>query len=159
MHSMGAADRLQPRFRETEIPDLALPHEFSHGADSLFYWRIDVDAVLIVEVNNLNAETPETCFAAGAYIVRRTFHAYVVPVRPSQNAELSCEHDPITAVPDRAAHQFLVPPHSIDVSRVEQFDAELDGTMDRVDTLQLAARPIEFAHAHAAKAKGRDLKP
>src|SRR6476646_9029215 len=159
MYSMGAADRVWPCFRETEITYLALAYEFSHGADSLYYWRIGIDAVLIIEVNSFDAETLKTCFATGAYIIRGTLHAYEAPVRRSQNAEFGCEHDLIAAVPDRAADQFLVSPHSIDVGRVEECDAKLDGPMDRIDTLRLAAWPVKLAHAHAAKAKGRDLKP
>ena len=156
---MGTTDRVWPCFGKTDITDLAVAHEFSHGADSLLYWRIGIDAVLIIKVNDFDAEALKTCFAAAAYIVLGAFHAYEVPIRRSQNAELGCEHDLIAAVPDRAADQFLVSSHAINVGRVEECDAKFDGAMDRIDSLRLAAWPIKLAHAHAAQAKGRDLKP
>jgi hypothetical protein len=76
MHNMGTADRVWPCFGETEITDLALTHEFSHGADSLLYSRVGIDAVLIIKVNNLDAETLKACFAAGAHMIGGTLDTY-----------------------------------------------------------------------------------
>jgi hypothetical protein len=92
------------------------------------------------------------------HIVGGASYAYEASVRRPQDAEFGREHDLIAAVPDRAADQFLVPPHAVDVGRVEEGDALLDGTMDRINTFRLAAWPIELAHAHAPEVNGRDLQ-
>ena len=79
MHSMGAVDCVWPCFRETEITYLALANEFSHGAKSFLYWCVGVDAVLIVKINSLDAETLQTCFTTGAHIIRGTLTPTELP--------------------------------------------------------------------------------
>src|SRR5262249_42105042 len=131
---------------------------FSHGADSVLYWRVGVDPMLIIKVNHLNAEALEACFAAGAHIFGGASYADEAPVRRSQDAELGCEHVLIAAVFYGAADQFLVSPHAIDVGRVKEGDTKVDGAMDRIDSFRLATWSIELAHAHAAEANGRNLQ-
>jgi hypothetical protein len=45
---MGVADCVWPYFGETEITNLALAYELSHGADRLLYRYLRVHSVLIV---------------------------------------------------------------------------------------------------------------
>ena len=52
---MGAADGVWPRFGEAQRTDLAGFDKAFHSADGFLDWSLGVDAVLVVEVNVIDA--------------------------------------------------------------------------------------------------------
>src|ERR1700674_1447688 len=133
MHRMRAADRLARGFREAEIADLALADERRHGADRLHDRRARVHPVLVIEVDDLDAEAAKASLAAAPHIVRRTLHAHEASIGLAQDAELGREHDLASAAGDGLADKLLVVPLPVDISGVQEADAELDGAMEGGD--------------------------
>jgi hypothetical protein len=56
VHRVRAADRLRRGLGEPEVADLALLDELRHRADRLLDRTVSVDAVLVVEVDVVDAE-------------------------------------------------------------------------------------------------------
>jgi hypothetical protein len=53
------ADRLRSGFGKAEVPDLALRDQVPHRAGDLFYRHLGIDAVLVEQVNRLDAEASQ----------------------------------------------------------------------------------------------------
>src|SRR3546814_5016485 len=62
----GAAQRFGPGFRKRDVADLALLHQLHHPADDLLDRDRGIDAVLVEEVDRVDAEPLERAFARGA---------------------------------------------------------------------------------------------
>jgi hypothetical protein len=75
VHSVGAADGVDPRFGESDVADLALRDEFCERPDRLFDRRVRVDAMLVVEVDVVGAEPLERTFDRGANVGRAAVDA------------------------------------------------------------------------------------
>src|SRR6202035_3692399 len=69
--------------------------------------------------------------------------------------ELGGQHDLVPAAGDGLAVQFLVDERAVDVGRVEQRDAQVQGTVDGRGGLLVIPRAVELRHAHAAQALAR----
>ncbi len=65
---MGTADGLRSRFRQTQVPDLSFAHEVGHRSHSVFDGRVGVDAMLVVEVDRIDAQSLQARFAGLAHI-------------------------------------------------------------------------------------------
>src|SRR5207253_8982211 len=72
-------------------------------------------------------------------------------------AELGGEEDLVAAVLDCPAHQLLIPADAVHVGGVQEGHSAVECVVDRRDRFIVAARAIEFAHAHAAEADRRDF--
>ena len=59
-------------------------------------------------------------------------------------------------VAQHASHQFLIVAKAIDVGRVEESFASVDGVVNQVTRSSIIAGTIELGHAHAAQADGAD---
>ena len=70
MDGGGLPDGRRRRFGQAQVADLALADKVGHGADGLFDGRIGIDPVLIVEVDDLDAQPLQTRLAAGFDVVR-----------------------------------------------------------------------------------------
>jgi hypothetical protein len=73
-------------------------------------------------------------------------------------AELGGEDNPIPFALKAAADQVLVGERAVRFSRVEEGDAELDGTVERGDRLGVVQRPVRLTHSHATEAESGDLE-
>ena len=90
---------------------------------------------------------------------RSTIHAsQPLPVGTKIEAELRGQRHRVSPPLERAAQELLVVVVAVDLRRVEEGAAELDGAVDRGDGLRLVGRAVGLAHAHTAKADRRDLK-
>lgn len=59
---MGAADGFGAGFGHAEVPDLAFLDELLDGSCGVFNGDVEVDAVLVEEVDGIDAETAERGF-------------------------------------------------------------------------------------------------
>ena len=59
LHCMRAADGLHARFRETEVPDLALLDQLLHRPGDVLDWHVRVYPVLIEQVDGIDAKPLE----------------------------------------------------------------------------------------------------
>src|SRR6266511_1468055 len=154
-----AADGGGRRFRQAEVPHLARFDELGHRADRLLDRRVRVDAVLVVEVDVVNAEPPERGVARLPNVLRVAADAEALAIRPADVAELRGQHDLVAPAGNRPPDELLVREWPIHVGCVEEGHAELERAVDRRDRLALVGAPVELRHAHTAEADLRDLEP
>ncbi len=153
---VGRADVGGGGLREPEVADLAGLDQLGHGADGLLDRDRLVDAVLVVEVDVVDAEALEAGVAGGADVLRLAVDADPGAVGLALVAELGGELDLVAASGDGLADELLVGEGAVHVGRVEERHAQVEGAVDGVDALLLVRRAVELAHAHAAEAHGRD---
>jgi hypothetical protein len=120
MDGLSAAERRRAGLGETQVTHLALGDEARHGADGLLDRRRWIDAVLVVEIDLLDAEPSKARLAARPDVVRLAVHAAQRPAGFADDAELGGEEGFRTPAADRAADELLVPPQAVDVGRVEE---------------------------------------
>src|SRR6185369_5186442 len=159
MDRMRPANCLRRRFGQAEIVDLSLFLEADHFADRIFDRHIRIDTVLVVKVDDLDAEPLEARFACRADIIRVASNAEELALVAADVPELGGQEHLLAPVVDRSSDQFLVLADAIHVGGVEEGHSLLDRMVDSRDRFLLATRAIEFAHAHAAKADRRNLGP
>ena len=160
---MGAADRLRRGLAQAEVPNLAGLDQLRHRADRLLDLDVRVDAVLVVEVDLVDAEAlqgavdrlPDVLRGAVEPAERR----HVAGDGVVQVAlELARDHVLIALALDRLADQLLVGQRAVDLRGVEEVDAKLEGALDgRLRLLQVGLA-VEGGHTHAAKSDLRDLE-
>ena len=158
VHRVRPANRGGRRLREAEVLHLAGLHELLHRTDRLFDRRVEVDAVLVVEVDVVDAEPLEARVTGLANVLGAAVDADPAAVRIALVAELRREHDLVAAIGDRSADELFVGERPVHVGGVEEVDTELDRAMDRRDCFAFVGRSVELRHAHAAEAEGRDFE-
>jgi hypothetical protein len=140
------------------VADLALGDELGHRPDRLLDRRVGIDAVLVVEVDVIDAEALQRGIAGLAHILRVAAHAEELAVLAAHVGELRRQHDVVATVGDRLADELLVRERPVHVGGVDEVDAELERAVDRRDRLALVAGAVELRHPHAAEPLGRDLE-
>jgi hypothetical protein len=157
VHGVRAAQRLGSGLAQAEVADLALRDQLGHRPDGLLDRRVDVDAVLVVEVDVVGAEALQRVLARLLDVLGAPVGGAAARVGGiADDPELRGQHDLVAAIGDRAPDEALVCVRAVDVGGVEEVDAQLDGAMDHGDRLVVVARAVELGHAHAAQAEGGD---
>ena len=157
VHRSGAAQVGRQRLGEADEPDLPLLDQLRERADGLLDRRLGVDAVLLVEVDGLDAEAAQARLTRLAHVLGAAVDARRAAVGVGHEPELGREHDLVAAVADGAAHELLVVPGAVDVGGVEQVDAEVERAVDRRDAVGLVRAAVRAGHRHAAQADRRDV--
>src|SRR5213075_3180350 len=98
--------------KETDLPLLL---EAVHFADCVLDRHVGIDAVLVIKVDDLDAEALQARLARRADIFRVAPDAEELAVRPAYVAELGGEEDFVAPVPDGLADQLLVLERSVHV--------------------------------------------
>jgi hypothetical protein len=121
---------------------------------------VGVDAVLVVEVDVVGAQAPERAFQGQAHALGAAVGRARAALAVRDQAELRGQHDLVTPPRDRPTDQLLVGVRPVDLGRVDQRDAQLQGSVDRADRLLLvAAGPgVEGRHAHRTQPDARDVE-
>jgi len=136
------------------VAHLAGAHEFAHRADRLLDRRIRVDAMQVIQVDDLDGEALEARVARGAHVFGPAVERAPLRVgRIALKTELGREHDLVAAALERAPEELFVRVRAVDIGRVEQRDAEVERMVDRGDRFGVVARSVELAHAHATQAE------
>lgn len=138
---------------------LALADQPGHRAHRVLDRRVGVDAVLIVEVDRLDAEPSQARLAGGADVIRAPAHALEGAVLAANVAELGGENHRVAAIADRTPDQLLVTAYPVHVGGVQKRHAEIDRALNGRDRLGFVGLPIEFGHAHATEAQRRYAQP
>ncbi|MNR10705.1 hypothetical protein D3C85_1269690 [compost metagenome] len=154
---MGLADRGRRRFRQAEEAHLALLHQFGHRPDRLLDRRIGVDAVLIIEVDVIDAEAAQAALDRAAHIGGRAV-GHSRAVRLAVDPELGGDESLVATPLQRLAHQDFIGVGAVHLGRVEQGDAQVECAVDHRNGLGLVGAAVKGAHAHAAQTDGRDLR-
>ena len=103
MHLVRAADGLGLGFAEAECAHLARLHQFAHGADRVLDRHLGIDAVLVVEVDHVDAQSLQARIARRLHMGGTAIHA-VGAARLLRLAEFGGQHDLVaTAAGQRLA--------------------------------------------------------
>ena len=128
-----------------------------HGTDRFLDRHRRIDAVLIVEVEDLDAEPPQARLA-GLGDIGRTAVDTVGAARPPGLAEFAGDHDAVAPALERPAEELLVLTPAIHVGAVEVVDAEIDRPVDQRNPSLVVAGAVDAGQRHAAEPDRRDLR-
>jgi hypothetical protein len=140
------------------VPHLAGGDELGHRTDGLLDRRRLVDAVLVVEVDVVDAEPLQRRVARLADVVGGSGDAEVLAVVAAHVAELCGEDDLVPAVGDGPTDKLFVDERAVHVRGVKESDAEVQCAVDDGDRHVVVRRAVELAHAHAAESLLGDLE-
>ena len=129
--------------------------EVRHRADGLFDRDGAVDAMLVVEIDVLDAEALQGSVAGVFDVFRPAVHAGPLPIASTHVAEFGRQDDLLAFALDRLADQLLVGVGAVDVRGIEEVDAQLECPMNRRDRLGVVTGAVEVGHPHATQAEGR----
>jgi hypothetical protein len=150
---MGAADALRRGFRQPEVADLALLHQPRHRAHRFLHRDGGVDAVLVVEVDHLDAEPPQAVLAGLHDVFGPAVHAVAATLAPHL-PEFGSDQNLVAAALDGAADHLLAAAPAIHVGQVEVVDAAIQRVADQPFRLGVIRIAIDPGHRHAAEADG-----
>ena len=102
---------------------------------------VRIDAMLVVEVDRVDAEPLQRRVAGLAHVFRASVDAEERAIVAALVAELRGQHDRVAPVAHRAADQPLVRERAVHVGRVEEVDAEIQRAVDRRDRSGSSAAP------------------
>src|ERR1700686_1207865 len=127
------------------MSDLALLDQLRQGANRFFNRRIRIDAMLVIEVNVLDAKPLQTSFAGLLHVVGLAADAAVTWVAGiADNPELCGQHDLVALALDRASDELFVLVRPVDVGGVEKIDAEFEGAMNGRDRFGVIAAGVKL---------------
>ena len=157
VHGMRPPDGVGRRLGQAEEAHLALGHELGHRPDRLLNRGVGVDAVLVVEVDVVDAEPLEGAVAGLAHVLGTAVDgALGRVVGVADDAELGGD-DRLVALPgQRLADEHLVGVRPVHVGGVEEVDPELERPVDGGGRLLVVGRTVEVGHPHAAQALAGD---
>src|SRR5260370_1415287 len=92
MHRMRAPNRRRRRLGQTEEADFARFDELRHRADCLLDRDLRIDAMLIVEIDDVDLQPLQTRIALLEDILPIAAHAEKLVVRTAHVPELRCDH-------------------------------------------------------------------
>ncbi len=154
---VGSADGCGGGFGEAEVFDLACFYEVGHRAYGVFDGGLRVDAVLVVEVDVVDAEALEGCVAGGFDVLWLAADGPVGWVFFFADVgEFCCEEDLVAAWADGFADQLFVVADAVGVGGVEEVDSEIERAEEGCGRLFVVALAVELAHAHATESHAGD---
>ena len=103
MHFVSATDGFRGSFGQPEVANFAGAHEFRHGADSFFDGNIGIDAMLVVEVDHIDAEALQAGIASSAYVRGAALYA-------AHDAEFCGEEDSVADAANGLANEVSLSP-------------------------------------------------
>src|SRR6266403_5008932 len=141
------------------MADLALLDQFRQRANRFLNWRIRIDAMLVIEVNVFDAQPLQTSFAGLLHVVGLAVDAAGIGIAGiADNPELCGQHDLVALALDRASDEFFVNVRPVNVSGVEEVNAEFERSVNGRDRFGVIASGVKLRHAHAAEAKGGNFE-
>ena len=156
---MRAADGADARLREAEVPDLALADQVADGPGHLLDRHVGIDAVLVVEVDRLDAQPLQRALRHLANVLRPAVEPGLLSILVPLEGELGGDHDLSAERRECLAEELLVPERAVRLRGVEECDAALDGGADERDRLlPVGGRTVSEAQPHAAEAKRRHFQ-
>src|ERR1700722_15302465 len=137
---------------------LAGLHQIRHGAHRFLDGDLRIDAMLVVKINMVDAETFETGIAGCTHIRRCSTDAEGRAVGSAHDAELGGQHDLVAPRFQHLSEQAFVGTDPVHVGGVEEVDADIERSIEHVEVRGFVRWAIKVRHAHAAEADGGDLE-
>jgi len=159
VHGVGAADGAGAGLGEAEVAHLARGDQPRDRPRDVLDRDLRVHAVLVVQVDRLDAEAAQRPLRGGDDVLGPAAQAHV-PAALEAEPELGRDDHVVPHRGQRLAHQFLVDERAVDLGGVDEGDAAFDGAAQHADHLVPVAGvgPVALGHAHGAQADGGDLE-
>src|SRR5690348_4495219 len=159
MHLVSTTQCRRRGFGQTDVADLPRTNEIRQAADRLFDRRALVDAMQVVQIDDVGAEARQARVAARLDVVRPAVDVAHGGSGGADNATLGGKDDIAAPPAERTADQLFVRAAAIHVSGIEKRDAEIDCPMNRPYRFLVVGHAVALRHAHAAKADRRHGQP
>ena len=158
MHLVSAADGVRRRFGQAQMTHFAGLDQFGHRADGFFDGNSWIDAMLVIQIDMIDAEPLEAGIAGRMYVLGCSIDAGERAIGAAHMTELGGQHDVLAARPQDLSEQALVGAGAIHVGGVEKVDADVEGGIEHAEIGCRIGRPVEVRHAHATEADGGDFE-
>jgi hypothetical protein len=158
VHGVCAAQAVGAHFGQPDGPDLALFHQSRERADAFFDRHFRVDAVQVVQVDDVGVQSPQTVFAGLDEHLGTAVHdgfAFLGAREPA----FAGEH--VLVAPRRQvfADQALVVPQSIKRRGIEKSISLVERCIEQLAGLVVGdTRTVTHRHVHAAQSNRGDLE-
>src|SRR5579863_3503000 len=155
VHGVRAAHGLRARLAHPQRADLALLNQLRHGAHGILGRHGGIDAVLVVQIDHLDAQTLEARLAG----TDDKFGTAVgdLAAAAAEIAELRRQNHFGAATFDGFADQLLIVAAAIGVGSVEHRDAAIQRLANERDPVIVVACAIDARERHAAEPDRRRL--
>src|SRR5689334_22297789 len=120
MHLTCAFQCCRRSLGQAKVTDLAGLHKFSHGTDSLLNRRLEIDSVLIIQIDRINAQALQAAITCTAHILRTAIHTSDGPSRISHSSELRGNENVVAFSFKPASDELFILVGSIHIRRVEE---------------------------------------
>src|SRR6478752_6105594 len=149
---MGAANGGRSCFGQPEVPDLAGADELLHGARDILDGHLRVDAVLVEQVDDVGAQTPQGAVDRGTYVLGPATDPALMSALVEREAELRRDDDLVADRLQGLTNDLLVRERPVHLGRVEERDAVVDGLAQERDHVRaFGGRAETLADPHAAQ--------
>jgi hypothetical protein len=133
---------------------LASTHQFSHCAHRLFNGNFRINAVEVINIYMLYAQTFQRLVTGTAHILRCTIHSPSFAGGIRHDTELRCEYDLVTSPSSEGLTNFYFR-ISIDVCGIKKVDIQVKRTVNQRNCglfiLSTARVDIRNADAHTSE--------
>ena len=158
MHLRGASNSAGRGFGQAQVPHLARLNQLRHGSYRFLNRDLWVDAMLIVQIDMVDAEPLKTGIAGRVHVFRRSVDTQQRTFGSAHVTELGCQHNFPAACFQDLCQQAFVGTHAVPISRIEEVDADIERGVEHAQISGFIGRSVELRHTHAAQANGRDFK-
>jgi len=117
------------------VAHLAGVDQFAHGAGGVLDRHAGVDAVLVEQVDAVDAQTSQRPFDRGLDVLGAAGQPGLLTVVVEREAELRGDDNPLAYRRKRFTDDLLVGERAVHLSGVEQGDTPVDGGADERDAL------------------------
>ena len=140
-----------------DVADLPLPDQIGKGAERLFKRREAVEAVDLIEVDVVRVETQQTGFDSMENM--KAGETYLIGARPHASEHFGRNHDVFALVAEGLAEHRLRLARGIDIRRIEEVDARVEGVIDQRINVVLGQSADHLKDAaFAAKGHGAETE-
>src|SRR5262245_22929847 len=151
MHRVRTPDGCLTGFGQAEEADFSRLLQRRHRADCLLDRNRRVDAMLVIHVDGVDAESLQRGVTRTPDVFGRPVDSEPRAVFAPNIAELRREYDLAAAIANGSTDEALVGERAVRVRRIQEIDPELQRAMDRRDRLRIVVLAVELRHAHAAE--------
>src|SRR6267378_5397744 len=115
--------------------------------------------MLVIKVDVFDAQPLQTSLAGSLHIVGLAVDAAGIGIAGiADNSKLCGQHDLVALALDRASNEFFILVGPVDVSGVEEVNAEFERSVNGRDRFGVIAAGVKLRHAHAAEAEGGNFE-
>jgi hypothetical protein len=156
---VGAPDRLGAGLGQAEVPHLPRPDQVLDRSSDVLDRHLGVDAVLIQQVDGVDAEALERTVHGLADVLGAAGEAHLPTFLVEAEPELGGDDHLVAEGGEGLTHELLVHERAIHLGGVEEGDPPLHRRPDHRDALlPVRGRAKAGADTHAAEPDRRDLQ-